>query len=406
MHPHRRRGSGAGRPGLLPRLQTPHRFARPADGSSVWQRTVDDSGSPEVSDWGDGLELESYSACAARAMDVDNGDLLGPALRGTDMEIWDRDFHPAGHRCGLAAVRVLVAHAGVAVASYPDGRGLRLSAFGPGEAPLWSRSWPAASLRNVGRDGAEGVFACLDPSTANRPQTVFRIDLATGREIWSRTFDTAESCADERSTGPLRFVPGPGESTTAVLIPDCRRTRALDARTGATLWERDCDGYSLVVGERSEEQLPFGYGPLTIRWLAPDGQPGALLTLPAGIRSFQVVPSGLLVSTNEQDRVALLDGDGATRWEIGIRIGNFFAIDDGVAVLTDGTQVLIEPTTGEAWGIATDSPWVLTRLPGDDGGAPLWVVVRDEPHELVAVRTPPGRGASLRTSAGTAAAGD
>lgn len=361
------------------------------DGRALWRTPVEGGFSLDLTEWGRGVRLESYAACAVRMLDLADGRLLGPRLAGPDLEVWDRHGH-AAHRCGLSDVRTFGVASGVGVVVRGDRQGKRVEGFGPAETPKWTRPLDPTGLVNaVLFDRDDGVFVEYDGRRGYRTRRVVRLDLRTGAERWKREFDLSGDCAGPYVEGRVRPVPGPQGHATAVLVPDCVTTRALDPADGRTLWEVPADGFPVVVGEDPEEFAVYGAGPMTLQRLHPDGAPAGSVEIPRATRCFWPLAAGAIVTALEPPWTAFVGYDGTVRWEAAVQFGNAFRLDAAFVILPPDVQVLIEPETGRAWKFAAGSPWVLGRLPAGEGEPPLWLAMRDDPRELVGLR-PAGEG--------------
>lgn len=357
------------------------------DGRTLWRTPVEEGFSVDLTEWGRGVRLESYAACAVRMLDPADGRLLGPRLRGPDSEVWDHRGH-AARRCGLSDIRTFGVAGGVGVVARGDREGRRLEGFGPAETPRWTRTLTPTGLVNaVLFDRHEGIFVEYDGQRDARARRVVRLDLRTGAERWAREFDLSGDCPGPYIEGRVRPVPGPQQRATAVLVPDCVITRSLDPADGRILWEVATGGFPVVEGEEPEEFGAYGADPLALQRLHPDGTPAGSLVLPGTTRYFWPLADGVVATALEPPWTAFVGHDGSVRWEAAVHFGNVLRRDAAFAIVPPDVHLLIEPTTGGAWKLPGGSPRILGCLAAGEGGAPLWLAMRGDPAELVGLRT-------------------
>jgi hypothetical protein len=135
-----------------------------------------------------------------------------------------------------------------------------------------------------------------------------------------------------------------------------------------------------------EYMVTSGAGTVAVQWFSGTGQPLQRVAVEPGVRGLTPVATGVIVQSNNLDRIWLLRRDGQPAWDWPIRFGNAYVRDDYLVVLPSQpltTQVMLKLGAGPAYALPLGSPYVLGRAGGSSG---LWLTTKQSPSQLVAVR--------------------
>ena len=355
-------------------------------GRFAWQSTTLPSSDLSIALDGTGAEAFGYGECRTTFLDIAAGKVVGPQLPGTRVEMFGHG--PPGIMCRRSA-HLHTLRNGIVIASHMDRRerGMVLSGFASAGAPSWTVSSRDRFVRTLHVDPSSAVFAML-----GNPTTIIRIDPPSGRVMWSQDVRGMDSCDDP--IGPYAYVlTGARGGAESVFVRDCGEAVLLRLDTGQPLWRQKVGkaaafleaaaGHAwdtedtVMVSSTSED--------LAVQWISSDGRLLERVRVPGDTREMVPVPGGVVFTTNDLEGAGMIGRDGTLRWNVGVRFGNAFAVDDRFVLLDSATtaQVMVNVQDGSCAAWRHGSPWVL----GWAGASPrVWVTTRSGPDAVVGIR--------------------
>ena len=366
-------------------------------GKVLWQQSLAQLDDVSIARFGSGLATRDRAGCRQRILDAKTGQLQPEAqsLRGHHIERFGLHGGPMTSSCEVTA-SLLWWQPGLALAT--DYRGKHgLLAIDPRGNQKWALPGMAYRLLHQSPD-AVVVFGY---DAARHPQ-LLRLNPATGVVLWQRT--RSGSCEDDHLSrhpqvysSPELGPPG-APPRQSVLLQDCAHAELIELPSGQSLWTRPTQGALAVLDQLGpmnlgdpdesdhEYMVTSGAGTVAVQWFSGTGQPLQRVAVEPGVRGLTPVATGVIVQSNNLDRIWLLRRDGQPAWDWPIRFGNAYVRDDYLVVLPSQpltTQVMLNLGAGPAYALPLGSPYVLGRAGGNSG---LWLTTKQSPSQLVAVR--------------------